>query len=142
MQLLAKGLEVVDVMIDRQQLRIGRQSRKPAAALVVLDHAMVLFERREVARERLMIHAGAAVNDDDRRTAAALVVPDFDAVAGRDELCSKEEREKHGAMLYRYCPSPIGRRWRAAPDEGPPHHANAFPLTRRCAPPSPDGRGT
>src|SRR6266508_1991686 len=41
----------------------------------------------------------------------------------------------------RSSPSPSGRRWREAPDEG--LRSRGFtPLTRRFAPPSPGGRGT
>src|SRR5262245_13752841 len=41
------------------------------------------------------------------------------------------------------CPSPSGRRWREAPDEGSPPHdlSERVALTRRFAPPSPGGRG-
>src|SRR6266487_6167507 len=40
----------------------------------------------------------------------------------------------------RSSPSPSGRRWREAPDEGL-HSRDFTPLTRRFAPPSPRGRG-
>src|ERR1700730_913946 len=95
MQLLAKRLEVIDVAIDRQQLRVGRQTRKPAAALVVLDHAMVFLEWSQISRERLMIHSRAAVDDDHRRAASRLAVPDPDAVTGCDELRCQQQGEKH-----------------------------------------------
>src|ERR1043165_5981386 len=104
MELLAQRFEIVDVMIDGEERHVVRQRRASAAALVVLDDAMMLLEGNEIARERLVIHAGSAVNDDDRRPFAAFAIPETDVVAGVDEVIGsggedEREQQNHRALL-------------------------------------------
>ena len=64
-------VEILDLAIDRETRRVGRELRAPGAALVVEDDRVPRGERREIAGDALEIHAGTAVDRDDRVAAPA-----------------------------------------------------------------------
>jgi hypothetical protein len=64
------GIEVGDLAFHRETRRVRRELGSAGAALVVEDDGVVLRQRCEIAGNALEIDAGAAVNRDDRVTAA------------------------------------------------------------------------
>jgi hypothetical protein len=97
---LPQRLEVRHVMVDRKKIRIGRQRRPAAAALVVVDDAVMLLQRGEVGLERQVIHARPAVDHDHRRALPDLGIPDADAIRSIHEVLRLQGNAGDGEEEY------------------------------------------
>ena len=93
LEVLPQLVEILHLARGDERHRIRGKRRFSAATLVVEDHGVTIAEHFEIAEDRFVIDAGAAVDRDDRvgRVADDSIV-EPGRVGGRDEPRLRQER--------------------------------------------------